>query len=825
MKSVVNSSGHSCTRDEKGAQPFPANSAHIVKTRFLHDKIMARIRVIYFEKYEGPSIVRSSFKVKLLLCAAFVLLAFIMGVILGKLLMKDMPSVKNLENYSPPSMTRIFDDSAKEIFRFGQEKRILIDQKSIPPFLMNAIIATEDSRFYHHSGIDFFGIMRAALHNLKSMQRAQGGSTLTQQLARNLFLKPDKTYRRKIQEALLALQIEGVYTKEEILCFYCNQIYMGHGRFGIEAASQLYFGKSLRFLSPAEYAMLAGIIQRPEGYSPIRNYAKASARKNHVLDRMVSEGYLTSDEAEKIKQEKIEIAATTQEETNRAPYFIEEVRKYLLDKYGEETLYREGIDVYTTLDARLQQYANEAVQAGLEDLKKRHPTRDDAEAALIAIDPFTGEIKALVGGKDFATSEFDRAVQARRQAGSAFKPFVLAAALENGFSPSFKILDEPTVFYDWRMKDPYQPESYTGDYKGLMTLREIIEQSLNIPSVKLLNMVGYDTTIAQAKRMGITANLQPYPSMALGAFEVTLLNITSAFSSLPTGGIRMEPYYIREVADTTGTVREEAKRISHESLSEDTAFQMVWILKGVVESEKGTAHRASFIGRPLAGKTGTTNDYTDAWFIGFSPTLACGVWVGYDQKRSLGEEETGSRAALPIWIDFMSKALAETPYEEFKIPQNIVLVPIDRKTGLRAGINTGCEDIILEAFKRGHEPLEYCSPAKHFRASLPYQVLRFPITERNELLITEDEFRDFIGSDSSFRFEKWSNKLGFTADGKDVSLPFVITRKKYELPEDQLTESRRGYTYMVDGEHWLGKDGRIAAVISINEATQSIPKE
>ncbi len=768
---------------------------------------------------------RSSFKAKLLLIAAFVLVAFIMGIVVGKLLMKDMPSVRNLENYSPPSMTRIFDDSANEIFRFGQEKRILIDQKSLPPFLMNAIIATEDSRFNQHSGIDFFGVMRAALHNLKKMERAQGGSTLTQQLARNLFLKPDKTFRRKIQEALLALQIEGVYTKEEILRFYCNQIYMGHGRFGIEAASQLYFGKSLRFLSPAEYAMLAGIIQRPEGYSPIRNYAKAEARKNHVLDRMVSEGYLKREEAEKIKQEKIAVATSNPEEPNRAPYFIEEVRKYLLETYGEETLYREGIDVYTTLDAQLQQYASDAIQAGLEDLKKRHPKKDDAEAALIAIDPVTGEIKALIGGKDFGTSEFDRAIQARRQAGSAFKPFVLATALENGYSPSFKILDEPTVFYDWRTKDPYQPESYTGDYKGLMTLREIIEQSLNIPSVKLLNMVGYDRTIAQAKKMGITANLQPYPSMALGAFEVTLLNITSAFSSLPNGGIRMEPYLIREVIDMSGTVREEAKRTSHESLSEDTAFQMVWILKGVVDSEKGTGHRASFIGRSLAGKTGTTNDYTDAWFIGFSPTLACGVWVGYDQKKSLGEDETGSRAALPIWIDFMSKALAASPHDEFKIPQNIVLVPVDRKTGLRAGIDTGCEDIILESFKRGQEPLEYCSPAKHFRASLPYPVLRFPITDRNELLITEDEFREFISNDIGFRFEKWNNKIDFTVEGKDVSLPFIITQGKYELPADQLTESRRGFMYEVDGERWFGKDGRVAAVIPINEATQSIPEE
>ena len=763
-----------------------------------------------------------SFKIKISFVIAFFVVAFVLGVVIGKLLMKDMPSIRNLENYSPPIMTRVFSDDGREIFRFGEEKRILIDQKSIPSFLAKAIIATEDSRFYRHSGIDFKGIIRAAVHNLRSMDRAQGGSTLTQQLARNLFLKPDKTFKRKIQEAILALQIERSYTKEDILHFYCNQIYMGHGRFGIEAASLFYFGKSADILSPAESAMLTGIIQRPEGNSPLRKPSRAEARKNHVIDRMVSDGFLKRDEAEKIKKEKIDIVASLHEEPNIAPYFVEEVRRSLLAKYGEEVLYREGLDVYTTLNTRFQQYANEAIRKGLEELQKRHPRKSPAEAALIAIDPFTGEIKALVGGSDFGKSEWNRAVQAPRQPGSAFKPFILATALENGFSPSFKLLDEPIIVYDRKTENPYQPDNYTGDYSGLRTLRLMIEQSINIPTVKLLDIIGYDKVIGQARKMGLRANLQPYPSMALGAFEVTLLNITSSFSALPNGGVRMEPYFVRHVLDRTGMMKEETKKIGHESISEDSAFQMVWILKGVVES--GTAQKASSLGIPLAGKTGTTNDYTDAWFIGFSPKLVCGVWVGYDQKRTLGHDETGARAALPIWIDFMSNALAGEPAEFLKMPQNIVLVPIDKKTGLRAGVETKCEEVILEAFKRGKEPLERCSPARHFRDSLPYQLLRFPLSDKNELIVTPDEERDLISQDASIGYAKGSKKIEFTTEGKTVSLPIVITERKIQVG-DELAESRNGYRYEIDGKRWFGKDGRIATVIPVNEASQIIPPE
>ncbi|MEW5806676.1 MAG: PBP1A family penicillin-binding protein [Acidobacteriota bacterium] len=751
----------------------------------------------------------------------FAALSIVLGFALGEFLMKDLPSVRNLEDYSPPIMTRLFSDDGQEIFRFGQEKRILINQKSLPEFLVKAIVATEDSRFYRHQGIDFIGVARAALQNLKSMQYVQGGSTLTQQLARNLFLKPEKTLKRKIQEAILALQIERVYTKEEILHFYCNQIYMGHGRYGIEAASLFYFGKASKDLSKAESAMLAGVLQRPESNSPLKNLKRAEARKNHVLGRMVKEGFLKSDEEEAIRKEKVNVVATAHGEANVAPYFVEEIRRALLERFGEEMLYRAGMDVYTTLNVRLQQFANESVRKGLDNLKKRHPNKPPAEAALVAIDPSTGEIKALVGGSDFNKSEFDRAVQAKRQAGSAFKPFILAAALENGFSPSFKILDEPIVLYDRKTENPYLPDNYTNDYSGLRTLREVIEQSINIPTVKLLNMVGYDRVIRQAKKMGIEASLQPYPSMALGSFEVTLLNLTSALSALPTGGIRMNPIFVRYVTDRTGTMREETKGEAHESISEESAFQMVWIMKGVVES--GTAQRALSLGKPLAGKTGTTNDYTDAWFIGFSPNLICGVWVGYDTKKSLGHDETGTRAALPIWINFMSSALSDREPSDFNVPPGIVLVPVDKRTGFKASVETGCEEVILEAFRRGSEPLEFCSAARHFQVSLPYQILRLPMTDKNELILSPAELSDLLHMDSRLRFVKSSKRIEFVLGDKTVSIPVISSSKDKLNPEEEFMESRDGYSYEIDGKRWYGKDGRVTTVVPINEASQYLP--
>lgn len=781
--------------------------------------------MIYFIKDEERSTLRKPFKIKAIIILIFLFFSFIGGFAAGKFLIKDIPSVINLENYSPPIMTRIFADDGQEIHRFGQEKRILIDQKNLPELFIKAIVAAEDSRFYTHNGLDIIAVARATLRNVKAMKIVQGGSTLTQQLAKNLFLKPEKTLSRKIQEAILALQIERVYTKEEILVFYSNHTYMGHGRFGVEAASFFYFGKPSKYLTLSESAMLAGIFPLPEAYSPINNPKRAEARKHYALERMVKEGFITREEAEKAKKEEINIVVKKEEESDIAPYFVEEVRRYLIKKYGEATLYKGGLDVYTTLNVRFQNLANEATQKGLEDFMKRHSSKDEdhPEVALVAIDPSTGEIKALVGGSDFKKSEFDLAVQAKRQAGSAFKPFVLATALEHGFTPSYKILDEPTVFYDRRTDEPYQPRSYSESYSGMRTLRLIIEKSLNIPSVKLLNIVGYDKVIAQARRMGIKANLQPYPSMALGAFEVTLLNLTSAFSCFPNGGIRMEPTFIQHVVDRTGTMREETTPRSHESLSEETAFQMNWILKGVVKS--GTARRASSMNWPLAGKTGTTNNYTDAWFIGYSSSLVCGIWVGHDQKKSLGNDETGARAALPIWIDFMSGALKESPGEDFKVPPGIIFVPIDKKTGLKAGIDTGCDQIILEAFKRGHEPLKFCSSQAHFSLSLPYYLQRFPFDENDEMTLSYEELMELLEWDPNINLISTSDQLELSYHNTRIPIAELLDEKSDEnaVYDDQV-ESRASYLYEWEEKKWFGNDGIPACIIFINELTQKIPE-
>lgn len=768
---------------------------------------------------------RKSFKIKAVLIISLLLFSFIGGWIVGKLLFKDIPSVRNLEDYSPPIMTRIFSDDGQEIYRFGQEKRILIEQKNLPDLFIRAVIAAEDSRFFTHNGLDIVAITRASLRNLRAMRIVQGGSTLTQQLAKNLFLKPEKTLSRKIQEAILALQIEQSYTKEEILTFYSNHTYMGHGRFGVEAASRFYFGKPAKYMTLPESAMLAGILPLPEYYSPLRNPKRAKIRKNYALERMAKEGFISEEQAEQAKKEKINIVIQKEEESVIAPYFVEEIRRYLIGKYGEATLYKGGLDVYTTLNIPLQRIANAATQKGLEELMKRHPPEGDEkpEAALVALDIETGDIKALVGGSDFEKSEFDLAVQAKRQAGSAFKPFVLATALENGFLPTFKILDEPTVFYDRRTEDPYQPRNYKRNYSGWKTLRSIIEESINIPMVKLLNSVGYNKTIAQTQRIGLQADFQPYPSMALGAFEVTLINLTSAYSCFPNGGIRMDPVFIHHVVDRTGTMREETKPRSYEALTEQTAFQMVWLLKGVVES--GTARRASSLNWPLAGKTGTTNDYTDAWFIGFSPSLICGVWVGYHQKKSLGEDETGARAALPIWMTFMSGALEDAEKEDFKIPPGIIFVPIDKKTGLRAGIDTGCDQVILEAFKKGQEPLKYCSAQDHFKLSLPYFLQRFSFDENNDMVVTIKELEGLLEWDENIHLIRRGDQLGISYLNR--SIPIGKLQDENETEDEAFNEQaerRAAYLYQLEDEQWFGNDGIPASIILVNEATQIIPE-
>ncbi|MCZ6697263.1 MAG: PBP1A family penicillin-binding protein, partial [Acidobacteria bacterium] len=707
------------------------------------------------------------------------------GSLFGYFLTFDIPEVRHLQDWRPPVVTSLYAANGSILHQFGSQKRIVIGIDQIPQAFLDALIATEDARFFDHVGIDPRGIARAIIMDILRARKAQGGSTITMQLARSLFLKPVKTIRRKLQEMVLALQIEKTFTKNEILTFYCNQVYMGHGRYGIESASQHYFNKPVRQADLPQSVLLAGLIQRPESYSPFRSPERAFSRRNHVLNRMVKENKISSATADAVRETPIEVNRR-QTEDDLAPYFVEEVRRYLNAKYGDVALYEEGLEVHTTLDPVMQAGANRAVFEGLRTLDKRqgfrpitmnvleeHPDLGDyvhpdwsrppvvgtlrhgviteisskegmvrlgeytatltpkaiawtkskslttalkvgdvapflvneiddetaslavtldqvplVEAALIAIDPATGEIRALVGGYDFDRSEFDRAVQSKRQAGSAFKPFVFTAALDAGMSLADRIFDEPTVFIDPATEDEYQPNNYYRKYYGNMTLREALEKSRNIAAVKLLNQIGYRPTIGIARKMGITTPLRPYPSMALGTMEVSLIDLTTAYSIFPNQGVRIDPHFIRYVTDRDGKMREEAKPKVTEAIQADVAYVMTYLLQGVTES--GTGAAAAILKRPLAGKTGTTDDLADAWFIGFSPSLAAGVWVGFNQKKSLGERETGSRAALPIWIDFMRVAHAGRPVEKFQRPANVVYVPIDRKTGLRATVQSRC---------------------------------------------------------------------------------------------------------------------------------------
>lgn len=844
------------------------------------------------------------------------LIAAGLGSALGYLLTFDIPEVKHLQDWKPPVVTTIYSADGQVLYQFGAEKRIVIGLDQIPKDLLDGLVATEDSRFYTHFGIDPWGIARAIITDIVRLKKAQGGSTITQQLARSLFLKPEKTIRRKLQEMVLAVQIEKAFTKQEILAFYCNQVYMGHGRYGIEAAAEYYFGKPAKEMTLPESALLAGLVQRPESYSPLRSPDKARTRRDLVLNRMVDEKKLERAAADQAIATPITVAKLP-EEDNIAPYFVEEVRRYLDAKYGEVTLYEQGLEVHTTLDTAMQKAANQAVFEGLRTLDKRQGLRpiaenvlknggdlatfkhdswskppivgrlrwgvvtevtrksaavklgdytahfgaegidwtqktipnqvlkvgdvapflivsiDEpkkelkvkldqeplAEGALMAIDPETGEIKALVGGYDFNRSEFDRSMQSYRQAGSAFKPFVYTTALDSGNTLADTVFDEPLVFRDPATGDEYQPSNYYRKYYGVTTLRAAMEESRNIVAVKLLNQVGYSKTIETARKMGITSPLRPYPSMALGTMEVSLLDLTTAYSIFPNQGVRVEPHFIRYVADREGTMREESKPKVIEVLRADIAYLMTYLLEGVTESGTG-AQAARELNRPVAGKTGTTDDLADAWFVGFSPSLVAGVWVGFDQKKSLGEGETGARAALPIWINFMKGAHKGKPAESFSRPANIVYVPIDRRTGLRATVESSCPVTFLEAFLEGTEPAKACSAIEHFRISLPYYLQRFDITDDLELSIDGDALVQMVNEgQGDVELQEGGRELLVHHEGQDMTVKLDIDRA-----------SRRDAVSQLDGDGHptpspapqttaathFGVDGRPAKVIDIH---------
>ncbi|MCL6583752.1 MAG: PBP1A family penicillin-binding protein [bacterium] len=650
---------------------------------------------------------------RLILCS--LILCFILGGVAAGLVtayLAKLPQLEWLEDYFPPVSTLIYSHDDQLIGQLYQQQRIFIPLSEIPQELIKAFLAVEDEDFYSHHGIDFTAILRAFYVNFRAGKIKEGGSTITQQLAKVLFLTPERSLSRKIKEAILAIQIEQRYTKNEILELYLNQIYLGNGAYGVEAAARAIFGKSVRELTLPECAMIAGLAGSPGRYSPFADFYLALERRNHVLQRMLEAEYISKEQFRSAISSPLRLPSKQKEEL--ASYFIEYVRQYIEEKYGANLLYRSGLHVYTTLDAEMQRAAEQAAAAGLEAIDLRREASGlqrrgarSVEAALVAIDPRSGFVKSMVGGRDFFRSKFNRATQARRQPGSAIKPIIYTAAIERGFTAADIIIDSPFILKR-SGGEVWKPENFTRRFYGPTTLRTALEKSRNVVTVKLANALGIDVIISTMRAMGITSPIPPVLSIALGSCELSLLELTSAYGVLANGGIRVEPLFIRRVTDQRGRVLEENIPRKNRAISPQTAYIITSILQGAIQ--RGTGWPARVLPYPLAGKTGTTDRATDAWFIGYSPDLVAGVWVGLDNNQSLGPNETGAQAACPIWVKFMGRALnRQAKSSKFEIPDGLSFVFIDPETGLLAPDDL--PNKFLEVFKKGTEPKKY-SPAK-----------------------------------------------------------------------------------------------------------------
>lgn len=746
------------------------------------------------------------------------------GLVLYYSISKDLPKITSLADYHPSIITTVYADDNRKIAEFFKERRIVIPLKDMPRTLIGAFVAAEDSRFYKHQGIDFISIVRAFFKNLEAGTIVQGGSTITQQVTKSFLLTPERSYKRKLREAVLAYRIDKAFSKDDILYLYLNQIYLGHGAYGVQAASENYFGKSVKDLNLAECAILAGLPQAPSKYSPFRHPERAKQRQIYVLNRMVAEGYITNIQATEAINTKLDIKPRRNLYIEEVPFYTEHVRRHLEKKYGTDALYTQGLQVYTAVNLKMQKMAKEEIQKGLFELDKREGYRgpleqikpeeiesysqtlqveldkrpleagatvkgvviavDDskktvavrlgntqgtialkdmiwarkpdpevayynvklkrpsqalvvgdvilvkvkgkkkgkekwvlaleqmpiAQSALMSIEAGTGLVKAMIGGRDFRQTQFNRATQSRRQPGSAFKPLIYSAALDKKYddpkkiyTPATTIIDSAIVYTDEERDFTWKPRNYKETFYGPTLLRKALAKSRNLVTIKILQDIGVDYAIEYAGKLGIESNLSRDLSIALGSSGISLLELLRAYSVFANEGYLVEPVFVLKVVDRNGNVLEEMAPERKKVIEKNTAYIMTNLLEGVVKH--GTGRRVRALKRPAAGKTGTTNNLFDAWFIGYTPEYITGVWVGLDEEAPMGQGETGSRAASPIWLGFMQRALEGKPVKVFQAPEGVEFAKIDAKTGLLPVPES--KNVVFECFKEGTVPTEY----------------------------------------------------------------------------------------------------------------------
>jgi len=641
---------------------------------------------------------------------SLLILAVSACVILYNYFSYNLPRLYSLNDYRPPLVTEVYAGTGELIGEFCTERRYMVKLPAVAPVFIKAIIAAEDAQFFEHKGINYESILRAALINLLSGEIKQGGSTITQQITKSLLLTPEKSYARKIKEAILARRIETSLTKNDILTLYINQIYFGQGAYGVEAAARSYFGKSAAALTLAEAALLAGLPKAPSYYAPLRYLERARQRQSYVLERMLEQRYITAAEKQAAEKEPLDFKQLENINATRSPYFTEYIRQAVEKKYGAQALYEAGLRIETTLSIAMEQAAQEAIRYGLEEYEKRHKKasldKKRVEAALVCMDPYSGYIRAMIGGRDFSNTQFNRAVQAQRQPGSAFKPVIYAAALDKGYTPASIIVDAPIAFKMGRNK-LWEPQNYDEKYLGPITLRKALTLSRNVATIKILQDIGINYAVKYARQFGIDTPLNKDLTLALGTPNLTLLQMVQAYAVFCAHGVRVEPLAITRILDRDGSLVEENSPQLYQALNPQTAYLMTSLLQSVVE--EGTGKKVSALNRPCAGKTGTTNDFRDAWFIGFTPQLVTGAWVGYDDNASLGKRETGGVVAAPIWLNFMQQVVKDIPVKLFEVPEGVVFAKINPATGFAP--QSASEATIFECFKEGTMPMPYYQDA------------------------------------------------------------------------------------------------------------------